>query len=141
MSYLLDTNACIALTKGTPAGVRARLEVELARQSEIFVSAIVAFELWYGAFKSERRASNSKGVETFLAATLGVLSFDEKDAILAGRIRADLALAGTPIGGYDVLIAAQAVRRELTVVTANISEFRRVKGLKWEDWSGPARRH
>jgi tRNA(fMet)-specific endonuclease VapC len=141
LNYLLDTNACIAVLKGTPAAVRLRFDAELARQTNIFISAVVAFELWYGVFKSQRPSSNSKGIQQFFTATMGVLAFDENDAISAGRIRAELASVGTPIGTYDVLIAAQALRRELTVVTANVSEFRRVKGLKWEDWSATGRHH
>jgi tRNA(fMet)-specific endonuclease VapC len=65
---------------------------------------------------------------------VGVLSFDEEDAQAAGELRASLENAGRPIGKYALLIAGQALRRSLTLVTANASEFRRVKGLNWEDW-------
>jgi tRNA(fMet)-specific endonuclease VapC len=65
-----------------------------------------------------------------------VLEFDEEDARHAGEIRAQLASKGTPIGPFDVLIAGQARARELTLVTHNTSEFRRVPGLKVEDWKG-----
>jgi tRNA(fMet)-specific endonuclease VapC len=69
-----------------------------------------------------------------------VLEFDEEDARQAGQNRAHLASKGTPIGPYDVLIAGQAMARELTLITHNTSEFQRVPGLKVEDWKGPAAR-
>ena len=66
-----------------------------------------------------------------------VLEFDHEDARQAAARRADLALKGTPIGPYDVLIAEQAKARKLTLVTHNTTEFKRVPGLKVEDWKGP----
>ena len=64
-----------------------------------------------------------------------VVPFDEEDARAAGRVRAELAAAGTPIGAYDILIAGQAVRSGATLVTADSREFARVRGLAWEDWT------
>lgn len=64
-----------------------------------------------------------------------MLDFDDEDARTAGHVRAALEKAGTRIGAYDLLIAGQAVRRALTVVTANASEFGRVAGLSWQDWA------
>ena len=64
-----------------------------------------------------------------------MIDFDGTDAKVAGEIRAELERAGRPIGAYDVLLAAQAMRHQLTLITANVSEFSRVKGLLWEDWS------
>ena len=61
--------------------------------------------------------------------------FDQEDAQEAGRVRAELEIAGKPIGAYDVLIAAQARRRRTTLVTSNVTEFDRVAGLKWGDWA------
>jgi len=121
--------------KGTPASVETRFKSELARGSHIFISSIAASELWYGAFKSQRQTSNRRALEEFLIPPLRTLSFDDEDAIVAGRIRAELHAGGKPIGGYDLLIASQALRQHLTVVTANVSEFSRVKGLKWVDWA------
>lgn len=57
----------------------------------------------------------------------------------AGDLRAALEMAGTPIAPYDLLIAAQALRRGTTLVTANVAEFARVPGLLWQDWTGEAR--
>lgn len=138
MSYLLDTNACIALLNGRPASVRARLEAALAGEDTVAVSSIVAFELWYGAAKSARTEANRQRLTTFFAGPLEVLSFDDEDARVAGDVRAALEAGGTPIGAYDVLIAGQALRRRMTLVTANVAEFARVAGLLWEDWASAA---
>jgi tRNA(fMet)-specific endonuclease VapC len=64
-----------------------------------------------------------------------LLDFDDEDARAAGQVRATLEKAGTPIGAYDLLIAGQALRRDLTVVTSKTSEFSRVAGLSWQDWT------
>ena len=134
-TYLLDTNACIALINGTQAGVRRRFQRAAARNSVMLVSSIVAFELWYGVEKSQRKESNTQRLEAFLAGPLEWTPFDEDDARAAGIVRAELEAAGTPIGAYDVLLAGQARRRGATLVTSNVREFGRVNGLKWEDWA------
>lgn len=139
MTYLLDTNACIALINGMPKDVRRRFQRAIAKGATILVSSVVAFELWYGVAKSQRKEANTQGVETFLAGPLEWTRFDEEDAQEAGRVRAELEIAGKPIGAYDVLIAGQARRRGATLVTSNAGEFDRVKGLKWEDWAVPRR--
>jgi tRNA(fMet)-specific endonuclease VapC len=134
VTYLLDTSACIAVINGQPVSVRLRLQKVLSRGAQIRVSSVVLFELWYGVAKSARPEANAKRVETFFAGPVSLLSFDEEDARVAGEIRAALEVAGKPIGAYDVLIAGQAMRHNLTAVTANAKEFGRVKGLAWEDW-------
>jgi tRNA(fMet)-specific endonuclease VapC len=90
--------------------VRGRLQRELAAGGEVLVSTIVTFELWYGVAKSTRQEANALRLATFLAAPIELAPFDDEDARFAGRVRADLELAGTPIRAYDVLIAGQAVR-------------------------------
>lgn len=134
MDYLLDTNACIALMSPTTNAVQTRFTRASHRGSHFYTSSIVAFELWYGAFKSARLADNTKRCEAFFAGPIELLAFHDADAKIAGEIRAELERAGKPIGAYDLLVAAQAKRHGLTVVTANVSEFSRVKGLLWEDW-------
>ncbi len=101
----------------------------------IYVASIAAFELWYGVSKSSRREANTKRLETFFAGPMNVLAFEGEDAAIAGAVRADLEAAGKPIGAYDLLIAGQALRHEMTLVTANVSEFARVKGLVVQDWA------
>jgi tRNA(fMet)-specific endonuclease VapC len=101
----------------------------------ILVSSIVAFELWYGVAKSQRKDSNTQRLEAFFAGPLEWVLFDEEDARAAGTIRAELEATGKPIGAYDVLLAGQARRRGATLVTANTKEFTRVSSLKSEDWA------
>ena len=132
--YLLDTNACIALINGKPPSVRSRFQKALAADAKMLVSSVVAFELWYGVAKSARPQANAQLVETFFAGPVSLLAFEVEDAKVAGRIRASLEAGGKPVGAYDLLIAGQALRGELTLVTANVREFRRIKGLEWEDW-------
>jgi tRNA(fMet)-specific endonuclease VapC len=135
VTYLLDTNVCIALINNHPPAVRARFERALDSGADILVSAIVIYELWYGVAKSSRPEANARRVETFLAGPIHPLPFDEADAQSAGMIRGTLEAAGTPIGAYDTLIAGQAVRHKLTLVTANSREFRRIKSLNHQDWA------
>jgi len=103
--------------------------------ARVWVPVVALYELWYGVAKSTRPEENAKRVETFVAGPIQLLAFDETDAQAAGAIRAALEYAGKPIGAYDVLIAGQAVGRGLTLVTANAREFKRAKGLKWENWA------
>ena len=138
MNYLLDTNAVIALLKSQPAGVRGRLRRAVSRGASIGVSSVVLYELWYGVARSERRRDNAERLRVFLSGNIDVVPFDEQDAVTAGDLRATLENAGTPIGPYDLLIAAQALRSGATLVTANISEFARVRGLAWQDWTATA---
>jgi tRNA(fMet)-specific endonuclease VapC len=133
----LDTNAAIALLGGAESPVRARFKRALARGETLAASSIVLFELWFGAEKSARRDGNARKIAELVSSPVQVLDFDAVDAEEAGEIRATLRRAGTPIGPYDILIAAQARRRDALLVTANTREFARVPGLKIEDWSLP----
>jgi tRNA(fMet)-specific endonuclease VapC len=129
MRYLLDANAVVALLNDgrSRAAERARRH----RPDEVAMSAIVAHELFYGAFRSRRADQNLARVE---ALRFAVLEFDKEDAREAGAVRAFLAAQGTPIGPYDVLIAGQAKARRMILVTRNTGEFGRVPGLRIEDW-------
>ena len=138
-TYLLDTNVCIALINGNEANVRRRFQRAAARDSVILVSSIVAFELWYGVAKSQRKEGNTQRLEAFFAGPLEWTLFDDDDARAAGIVRAELEAIGKPIGAYDVLLAGQAKRHGATLVTSNAKEFARVAGLKWEDWAAPRR--
>jgi tRNA(fMet)-specific endonuclease VapC len=137
VSYLLDTNACIALMNGAPAAVRSRFEKAIRGDFQVYVSSVVAFELRYGIAKSARIETNTRRLETLLSCSVIALPFENEDSRVAGSIRAVLEAAGRPIGAYDYLIAGQALARQLTLVTANVSEFSRVKGLSWQDWAKP----
>ena len=96
---------------------------------------MVLYELWYGIARSSRPEENSERLRVFLGGGVEVWALEQDDAIASGELRRVLELAGTPIGPYDLLIAGQAVRQNLTLVTAHVSEFARVPGLRWEDWS------
>ena len=135
MTYVLDTNAIIALLRNKPAIVRERFRRALSEDALIIVSSVVLFELWYGVARSERRKENTERLRVFLAGDVRVQPFEEGDASIAGDLRATLEIGGTPIGPYDLLIAAQALRAGATLVTANTSEFARVTGLVWQDWT------
>jgi tRNA(fMet)-specific endonuclease VapC len=135
VTYLLDTNACIALINGKAPAVRTRLQKALAKDAKVVVSSVAAFELWYGVAKSARPEANGRLVETFFAGPVTLLAFEPEDAKVAGRVGAALEAVGKPIGAYDLLIAGQALRHQLTLITANGKEFGRVKGLEWEDWA------
>jgi tRNA(fMet)-specific endonuclease VapC len=132
ISYLLDTNTIIALVANKSDAVFRR--IEQIGQGMVGICSIVAHELYFGAYKSQKVAHNLETLRLLLS-DLVVLDFDREDARVAGEIRADLAAKGTPIGPYDVLIAGQARRREAVLVTNNLREFQRVKDLQVEDWT------
>lgn len=128
MSYLLDTNAVIALMKGLPSFVT---RVRQYRPHDFYLSSVVTHELFFGAYKSQRQAENLARIG---ALRFEVLDFDYEDSREAGRVRAALAGEGAPIGPYDVQIAGQAIARKLTLISRNTREFGRVPGLQVENW-------
>jgi tRNA(fMet)-specific endonuclease VapC len=130
----LDTNVIIGCLSGRSPALAERLERELLTD-DFALSTIVLFELRYGIAKSARPLDNAERLATFLELPIAILPFEPGDAEEAGDIRAALERAGTPIGPYDILIAAQARRRDATLVTANCREFVRVPRLKTDDWT------
>jgi tRNA(fMet)-specific endonuclease VapC len=111
----------------------------MAKQAPIHVPTIVLFELWFGIWKSTRFDANVEKLARFVTHSgVGVLSFDEEDARVAGELRRVLDRRGAPIGPYDLLIAAQTLRRSAVLVTSNVREFGRVDGLTLQDWASPA---
>ena len=133
----LDTNAMIASLNDRTSPVRARIDKAIRLNHPLAISSIVLFELWYGAAKSARPERNARRIADFLAGPIEILAFEPADAEEAGYIRAALERAGTPIGPYDLLVAAQTRRRDALLVTANEREFARVPRLKFEDWTMP----
>ena len=129
MRYLLDANVVIALLNKRNPQVAKRARAH--KPHDVGISSIVVYELFYGAYKSARLAENVTLVDSLL---FEVLEFDKEDAREAGKLRAQLARRGTPIGPYDVLIAGQAKARGLILVTHNTVEFARIAGLRTEDW-------
>lgn len=132
MTFLLDTNTCIVAMNDV-GKARTRLREEGRKKQAMFVSAVSLLELSYGANKSARREFNFNKMKTFLQLLVHV-PFESDDAEAAGAIRAELERRGQPIGSYDLMLAGQAVNRGWTLVTDNEREFRRVDGLKVENW-------
>jgi tRNA(fMet)-specific endonuclease VapC len=133
----LDTNAVIAVLNNKIPTFRMRIDAAIEAGRPLAISSIVLFELHYGAAKSTRPDRSAQRIADFLAGPIEVLPFDAEDAEEAGDIRAAPERVGTPIGPYDVLVAAQARRRDALLVTANSREFARVARLKIEDWATP----
>jgi tRNA(fMet)-specific endonuclease VapC len=133
----LDTNATIAVLNRQSLPLRARVSAALEAGLPLAISAIVLYELRYGVAKSAHPQRNAQRIADFLTGVIDVLPFEPADAEEAGDIRAHLERRGTPIGPYDLLIAAQARRRSALLVTANAREFVRVPGLQFEDWTAP----
>jgi tRNA(fMet)-specific endonuclease VapC len=131
MIYLLDTNVCIQFLNSRNTAVQQRLTT-LSRE-DVAICQIVKAELYYGAYKSSRRAANLALLVKFFSQFVS-LPFDDAAAETYGRLRAELARRGTPIGPNDLMIAAIAVAQGLTLVTHNTSEFERVPSLVLADW-------
>jgi len=129
--YLLDTNTCIQFLNGTSLLVEAQFRAHSPRQLKL--CSIVKAEMLYGAARSAHPDRNLALMERFFSGYES-LPFDDAAATSYGRIRRDLASAGTPIGPNDLLIAAIAVSRKLVLVSHNTREFSRVPGLRFEDW-------
>ena len=130
MRFLLDTNAVIAVINDPKSKVSRRLR--RYAPADVGVSSVVMYELWFGAYKSQRVEHNFGVVDSL---RFEVLPFDADDARHAGEVRAGLARVGSPIGAYDLLIAGQARARGLTLVSHNQREFARVGGLTTVDWA------
>jgi tRNA(fMet)-specific endonuclease VapC len=132
MKYLLDTNTCVYLIKRRPPQVGERFRRH--RLSQVALSSIVVSELSWGAAKSGLQ-KNVDALDAFLAAFQVVAAYDQAAAFAYGRLRADLERRGTPIGPLDMLIAAHALSLDTTLVTNNVREFKRVPGLRVENWT------
>ncbi|HSS52048.1 MAG TPA: type II toxin-antitoxin system VapC family toxin [Thermoanaerobaculia bacterium] len=131
MKYLLDTNVCADFLNRRYPNVVERLTE--ASPEDLCISSVVVAELRYGADRSGRKAQNHEKLDVFTA-EIQCLDFDLAAARIFGRIRTALEAAGTVIGPYDMMIAAHALSLGLVLVTDNEREFRRVAGLKVENW-------
>ncbi|MEO0456147.1 MAG: type II toxin-antitoxin system VapC family toxin [Cyanobacteria bacterium P01_A01_bin.114] len=131
MKYLLDTNVCIVYLNRPDSNVRKCLE--RVSPDEIAICSVVKAELFYGAMRTRTPQRTLASQRRFLDQFVS-LPFDDQVADVYGRIRADLADLGTPIGPYDLQIAAIALAHHLTLITHNVREFSRVRNLQIEDW-------
>jgi tRNA(fMet)-specific endonuclease VapC len=134
VKYLLDTNVLSDFARGDQA-VMARLRQEAPPQ--LAVSVITEMEVEYGLARNPDLAPRVREAMRMLLSTIPVLPFEREDARVAAQLRASLNSQGTPIGAYDLLLAACALRRGLAIVTHNTREFTRVGGLGLEDWHSP----
>ncbi len=131
--YLLDTDICIFMIRGKhPHLVK---KIELLPAENVFLSSISLAELAYGVSNSQDPERNRTALELF-ASAFEILSFDSQHARLYGEIRTYLKRRGTPIGPYDLQIAAQALAHDYAVITRNVSKFSRIPGLRWEGCEG-----
>lgn len=131
MKFLLDTNICIYIIKKKPERVIKRFLK--MKPDTIGVSSITVSELYYGVSKSSKPNENAVALEQFLL-PLVVISFNKDDAIAYGNLREKLERSGNIIGSMDMLIGAQALNRDLILVTNNEKEFSRIEGLSLENW-------
>jgi tRNA(fMet)-specific endonuclease VapC len=130
LHYMLDSNLCIQVMR-TPKSATA--EKFKQHHGTMCISTITLHELMHGAERASRREHQRQLVDD-LTAGVEILQFDETAAEHSGQIHATLGKSGQIIGAYDMLIAGHARSRDLTVVTNNLREFRRVEGLRCEDW-------
>jgi tRNA(fMet)-specific endonuclease VapC len=128
---MLDSDICVDVMRGRSPAIRSRLE--RTNREDVAVSSIVAAELWTGVSKSSQAERSKDAVLAFLA-YVTVLDWPAEAAARYGEIRARLETSGRAIGAMDLLIAAHALHEKATLVTRNLSEFRRVADLKIESW-------
>ena len=129
--YLLDTNICIYIINNHPKHVVERIKT--LEPYQVKLSSISLAELEYGVSKSKQRERNRQALVHF-ASAFDIIEFNDNDAEVYGLIRAELEKKGQIIGPYDMQIAAQAISRDLILVTNNISEFSRISNIKLENW-------
>jgi tRNA(fMet)-specific endonuclease VapC len=130
--YSLDSNVAIDAFRRPQGRLRARL-IEAQSRGLLGVSSVVLFELHFGVLRGTSPNGHER-LARFLSGVSEVYAFDAEDAVCAGELRRDLEQRGRKIGPYDTLIAAQALRRDLVLVTANLREFERIPGLRLETW-------
>lgn len=131
MRYMLDTNICSYILKNHPTAVKQKFEEVGA--GNICISAIVLAELYYGSARHPKGIVIRREIDNFVS-RLVVIPWDENAADHYGSIRAALEKAGTLVGAMDMLIAAHAKSCDATLVTNNLREFDRIKGLKLLNW-------
>jgi tRNA(fMet)-specific endonuclease VapC len=131
MHYMLDTNICIYLIKKHPQKVLQRLQ--MLDVADVCVWAITVAELAYGVEKSHHKERNRIALAEFLA-LLEIVVFSDQQAMVFGMIRTSLESKGTPIGPYDLQIAAHALSLDLTLITNSTKEFKRIPKLTLENW-------
>ena len=128
---MLDTNICIYIIKNKPLNVRKKFESY--GFGEIAIQSITVAELYYGVYKSFKTEQNLLSLNNFLS-PFNIIEFDIECALAYGKIRAELENKGQIIGSMDMLIASCSLAKNFTLITNNLKEFKRIKGLKVENW-------
>jgi predicted nucleic acid-binding protein len=131
--YLLDTDTVIYALKGHP-NVVSNLKLHL--QDPLLLSSITLMELFYGAYKSQKVTVNLAKIKT-LEKELHTLPVTREIAEVFGMLKADIERKGTPLDDFDLALAASAMARNLVLVTNNIKHFKRIEGLRLENWAEP----
>ncbi len=132
MKYMLDTNICIYLIKKKTEKLLKCLIKQ--KPEDVVLSSITVAELHYGVQKSRHKKQNSEALRYFLE-PFEIMPFDKTASEAYGKIRAELELSGKPIGSMDLLIGAHALSLGVTLITNNVREFKRIRGLKVIDWT------
>jgi len=129
--YLLDTNICIYAIKQKPSSILKIIKEK--SKLGIYISSLTVAELEYGIENSSKIEENRISLLKFLS-LFNILSFDDKDAIPYGKLKSKLKKEGKIIGPIDMLLAAQAISKNLIFVTNNIKEFERIEHIRLENW-------
>ncbi|WP_395338399.1 type II toxin-antitoxin system tRNA(fMet)-specific endonuclease VapC [Ningiella sp. W23] len=130
LKYMLDTDMAIFTIKRKPTHIRRLFNAHIG---QLCISAVTWGELICGAEKSQQVGRNLADLQGF-SARLEILPFDEQASNHFGQLKAELELKGNKIGGYDMMIAGHARSKGLILITNNIREFKRVEGLRIENW-------
>ncbi|MBL0715233.1 MAG: type II toxin-antitoxin system VapC family toxin [Desulfosarcina sp.] len=131
--FLLDTDTIIYSLKGNDSVVR---NLANHQRDPLKISVISLMELYYGAYKSQKTTANLAKVRRIENA-FDILSVDFSIAETFGTIKSHLEFQGTPLDDFDIAIAASALAHNLTLITNNEKHFRRVEGLKLDNWAQP----
>jgi len=134
MGYLLDTCVVSHFVKGEENTIK---KLKSISPTEVFISSLTVREVKYGLAINPQRAVKIKPIIETLINSITILPFGATEAEQAAQIRSILKIAGSPIGAYDVLIAATAFTHNHIVVTSNVGEFQRVPNLLIENWRSP----
>lgn len=129
--FLLDTCAVSDFVKGD---VSTGKLLKSYAPSQIYISSVTCMEVEYGLQRIPAKRKKIDPIINMLFDVATIVEFSQKTALIAAKIRYELQRKGTPIGPYDFMIAASAIEKGLAVVTSNVSEFRRIKGLVVENW-------
>ena len=136
-AYMLDTNICSFIMRERPMTVLTRLQSATERQTAIVISVVTYYEILLGTIGRKASPRHAVLAEAFVARLSAILPWDREAADQAARVHRDLTAKGTPIGGADTMIAGHALAADCVLVTNNVREFARVRGLRIEDWAAP----